>query len=554
MARAPNPRAPRAVIPANVPAIPAVPMAVDVPDVPAPVLPPDDDASVEEEPTYERDPSRPDAPGFRLMSVKMLLEECKVHPTNVSTVRRHLMPNGLSDLLGIKTSVIDDAAKNFARLPGDQAFLLSTYSVHLLHSLTYAVQDRFRFNRPFTFPINKPRYRFMDELERAYKIEEMRKIHQKKDFADFIPEFTLKNEGGWDMWSAGIRNGLGNVYGAAGVPLSYIIRPNVNPEAWSPGPSYSTECWNHIHCPDLHGDYFELDNATVHAFLLRNIKSGSDAYYLLKDDIPAQDGRKAWHTLLERYDSTAANQRRYDICVASWDKLCYKSEAIMTFEKFTQQFHTLLSDFKKCKSPRSDVDIIRFIWNKVQCPILASTKEFLRVGYDSAEDMKVTRLTYDQVLHQLALRVQAKGTTATHRISETTTTRTPPRRYSEDIADKPAKEDLKNGGSKPGGPLYVGRYIGNEWNHLPEEDKAAIRKWRENKTGKASKKKPHGNKTKPDFKKSNEWKAAMRKIASLEAREAARNLEDKKDKTPPTPSPPGNGNAFGGRQGRGSPN
>ena len=112
---------------------------------------------------------------------------------------------------------------------------------------------------------------------------------------------------------------------------------------------------------------------------------------------------------------------------------------------------------------------------------------------------------------------------------------------------------MKNGGSKPGGPLYVGRYIGNEWNHLPEEDKAAIRKWRENKTGKTSKKKPHGNKTKPDFKKSNEWKAAMRKIASLEAREAARNLEDKKDKTPPTPSPPGNGNAFGGRQGRGSP-
>ena len=486
-----------------------------------------------------------------LLTIPKILEVCRVAEAHIPTVKQHLMPNGLKDLEKCTDEDINNAAKSFARLPLDQRFDLSSICIRRLKDLVLAVKDRVRFNRQVGFP-DRENFYLETELSLSYAREETRKAGKK--IGDLLSTHTIKPplsiEAEWDDWSEAIKNALASAYGMKGVPLLYVTRENDEPMPWNDLEEEHTSS-NLISCPSLSGFEYEMDKQKVHAFILKNIASGSEAYHYIKPLIVVNNGRADWKALERRYEGPAMVKKRLDVAERTWNDLNYKSESIQTFESFCQTFYKMIRAFAKAGVPRFEGDIISWLWKHINSPDVNDHKRILQTHYETgALPLSEDRPYHEQILQQIALHIpsSAKAANQQFRLSELKT-----QAWTADASLAPSR-----GAMTSDGKLYVGYYSAKQWldpSMAPHRE--AITSIRKAHNLHQDKKKPlpkhkggaHKGKSKVDFKKSKEYQQLNRKIAALQ----------KALKTPPT-TPQGDsstitdstsGDAFGGRSSRG---
>jgi hypothetical protein len=103
---------------------------------------------------------------------------------------------------------------------------------------------------------------------------------------------------GWDNWQTPFANKMNATLDAAGVPIDYIRRPEVedsdNELFWEDDER------QHYQMP-LEGQNFKHDNKLVYK-LLKAACVDTDAWAWIQKNDPSADGKKAWLALVAHYD------------------------------------------------------------------------------------------------------------------------------------------------------------------------------------------------------------------------------------------------------------
>ena len=87
-----------------------------------------------------------------------------------------------------------------------------------------------------------------------------------------LPKFKSQTQ--WDKFSEELESTLSLIIGASGVPLSYVIHKQEEPD-FDFDMSYDEAV---IQAVALEGDEFRLDARTVHQLIISNVVEDSDAY------------------------------------------------------------------------------------------------------------------------------------------------------------------------------------------------------------------------------------------------------------------------------------
>ena len=337
------------------------------------------------------------------ISVNQILTWCGVANARRAAVIAELMPNGLTDLDYFTTEDIQNAIKGFARNPVQVAdrFNLSAACSKRITQLALWVKDRIRADHDVFFENETTAAMFIREIGAAQTREIVRKVRTKsgETLTSQKIDPPLKTSGGWDAWSDSVQAALGLSYGARGVPLLYIIRPEED-ELFAEENFPNWEARAVTRSPH-EGEDYESDLKTVHVFLLNNISETSDAYAYILPHLTKNDGRLDWTALQERYESDSHIQTKVAEATAVWDGLIYKNERAMSFEAFSRKISLALQAYARAGRPKHEADIVDWLWSHIQCPEMTAIIGGLKATHN---DRRPPR-TYADILGLLAKEV-----------------------------------------------------------------------------------------------------------------------------------------------------
>ena len=333
------------------------------------------------------------------INLNQILTWCGVVNARRAAVTAELMPNGLSDLDYFSTEDIQTAIKGFPRNPVLEAdrFSLSAACTKRITQLALWVKDQIRADVETVFANNYVSNTFLQEIGAAQIRENIRKARIKTGESLTTQKIDppLKTSGGWDAWSDAVKAALGLSYGARGVPLLYIIRPEREQDL---DQEHLTWEENAIARSPHAGEDYKSDLQTVHVFLLNNIPEDSDAYAYIQPHIAKNDGRRDWLALQSRYESPAYTQAKVAEANQMWDKLCYKNERAMSFEVFSRKLSQTLQTFARAGRAKHEEDIVDWLWAHIQCPELSALIGGLKATQNERDEPR----THREILAKLA--------------------------------------------------------------------------------------------------------------------------------------------------------
>ena len=210
----------------------------------------------------------------------------------------------------------------------------------------------------------------------------------------------LEKESQWKDWEEKFTNYCRAHIGAAGVPLSYVIRTEEfdSEDDGRVFPDFISEA---IACAPLAGEYYTADRSTVFNFLV-SFTTGHPSGDWIKDTINHSDGRRSMTALRDHFSGEGNVSR----CLSEADRLKehlhYKSERSMPFETYMTQCQKMHNIYKKEKKEMSEDAKIRFLFKSVVHPDLSAPVAALRVQHTTKGD-----LTYTQCCNHLTTAVSA---------------------------------------------------------------------------------------------------------------------------------------------------
>jgi hypothetical protein len=278
----------------------------------------------------------------------MLLTWSRVANNRRAAVTNELIPGGLGDLSSYTHEEVKEAIKSFrTHTTVAQRFSLSAISTKRIMQLLYWVKDRVRLGQVVEFDDTTDQPQFVMAIEAAEQRDVIRKERKKnaEGLATLKIDPPLKSSAGWESWGDSIKAALTVAYGAKGVPLLYVIRPEAIP-------TFQGNDWEELAinaAPQIGLDY-AADRKTVHLFILNNISEDSDAHAYVQPIILRNDGRRDWTTLNDRYENEATIQARVNHANKTWNMLGYKNERAMTFEAFSKKLTKAIQHFDKAGS------------------------------------------------------------------------------------------------------------------------------------------------------------------------------------------------------------
>lgn len=379
--------------------------------------------------------------------IATLLTWSRVVANRRAAVTNELIPGGLGDLASYTHEEVKEAIKGFrTNTPVNQRFSLSANSSKRIMQLLYWTKDRARLGQAVEFGDATTQAQFVTAIEAAEQREMIRRARKKNadGLATAKIDPPLKSSAGWEGWGDAVKATLTVAYGAKGVPLLYVIRPNNDP-------LLEGDDWEELAinaAPHMGLDY-EADRKTVHLFLINNISKDSDAHAYVQPILLRNDGRRDWTTLNGRYENEATIQARVNQANKTWNMLVYKNERAMTFEAFCKKLTKAIQHFDKAGRPKHDGDVIDWIWNHVQNTELAQHMAALKVG------QSFNARTSRQILQEIAKEIPnlSQGSNFQPRISEI-------QQSSGFTFDGDAPT---NGVHTVDGKLFCGSYSPNRW-------------------------------------------------------------------------------------------
>ena len=344
----------------------------------------------------------------------------------------------------------------------------------LLKALTHWVQDFYRVSSTPTIE-GLDKEAFLSQLHRAINRAEIRTNMNDTTSNDESSPGMLESERQWKQWEEKFVNYCRCRIGANGIPLSYVIRENDDPNTTGEFNDFVTQT---IECAPLSGEYYKADSLTVFNMIV-SFTTGQPSGDWIKSTIRYSNGRRSMQALRNHFAGEGNATRNLSTADRLKESLHYRSERSMTFETFLTQCQKMYNIYDKEGDPMSDEAKVRFLFKRIQNSSLRAAIEALKAQMTSG-----TNITYTMAANHLSTAVSEL-----------------PDFISKNNRNVSAVGTTGNGGSSadiynPDGSIITG-HIPN-WRSLSQADRDIVKAERK-RLGTKGKKNYNGNKNKSSF-------------------------------------------------------
>jgi hypothetical protein len=216
-------------------------------------------------------------------------------------------------------------------------------------------------------------------IEEARERSKMRKhkLADSKELSTAASPGKLKKD--WIQWEEAFTNYLSTILGQNGVPLSYVTRENEEPD-YTEEEEGDFEMLS-IACNPVTGPGFKTDARKVHQLLFGFVQ-GEIAATWLKDNKKKQDGRLDMKALRAHYSGAGHKSLQIKEAETLRRNLLYKNERVLTFEQFLTKMQAMFLGYSDHGEAFLETQKIRMLFEKIQHPLLTTTKSSLQVSYN----------------------------------------------------------------------------------------------------------------------------------------------------------------------------
>jgi hypothetical protein len=266
----------------------------------------------------------------------------------------------------------------------------------------------------------------------------------------------VKRQKDWLVWSGSLTNYLSTILGQDGVPLSYIIRENDEPDYDNEDKAdYDFEQLS-IKCAPLVGVFYKTDAGKVHQ-LIHGFMQGETTKTWIKPKEKRQNGRLDFKALQAHYSGKGNKSVMIKEAEVLRNSFYYKNERAMSFEDFLTNMQAMFIGFEDNDKLLTDAQKIRLLFQKVQSPSLTQVKNALQVSYDLD---KAGEVTYDFLANSMAAEAASLPDHA-------------PNRQASGVDRHPAPGSVPINGIKgANGDIFTGLY--ENFQSLSDDEKQAI--------------------------------------------------------------------------------
>ena len=344
--------------------------------------------------------------------------------TQAQRIAQDVFDGVFTSCMDKKVSELEDDWKTYAQLTIAQGQIrLRPATKKNIKALLQWTRDEIRMGRDpadTAFPVHDAA-----QLIKRYTTHQqwLKKATDKASTA-MPKQFTEQSK--WLDWKGSFINFLRTQPGRDGVPLSYVIRDEVNP----PNPRIPPNAEfldDYVDNAPLVGETFSSDAGEVHTYLVNLISSNAVAENKIMPFIADRNGRRSFQALRDHYEGVGANATAVVSAEEDIDNLFYSGEKKphMWWEEFETRLTVAFATIDKDQGRQVYTDIakLRMLNKKIKADFLEQVKVSIEI---ELAKVPIT-MTYDIALASYRNTVNRKHppnkeVKKTRRINETTST------------------------------------------------------------------------------------------------------------------------------------
>ena len=294
--------------------------------------------------------------------------------------------DGWENIRMLSKDDIDAMAKSFSsRTANNGRIIFGTNRTKWLKAVIHWVQDFYRVSdTPTIVDLNETT--FKAALRTAESRDKIRATLRKNDIPSDASPGPLEREAKWKEWEEKFLNYLRLHLGSSGVPLSYVVRENDNPDITTVHTEFINKT---VACAPLNGEYFDADKLTVFNFIV-SFTTGQPSGDWVKDSIKHSNGRRSMKALRDHFLGEGNATRSLASAEGLRASLHYKNERSMAFETFLTQCQRMFNIFKQEKEEMSEEAKIRFLFKSIQHKELLVAVEALKAQQTTGANLTYT--------------------------------------------------------------------------------------------------------------------------------------------------------------------
>ena len=385
-------------------------------------------------------------------------------------VRERLRAEGFEtfdDLKSMKEKDIRDLADSYTRRTvADGRFIFGVRRIRYLIGIIHWVQDFGRVSgTPSLDEYGGDAGAFRAALDVAFDRAEVRKV--EKEQSDTVSKAAdpgkFKDERKWPEWEPAFVNYTSTILGVTGVPLSYVLRENDQPDFNGTFESFNERA---IACSPLSGPSFQADSRKVHQ-LLKSFLQTETAEQWIKPIAKKQSGRMDMKALRDHYSGEGNTSRRIAVAERIRDTLHYKNERAMQFSAFLDKLQKMFNIFEEENEEISEQAKVRMLLKKVEHPQLQNAVNALRVR------ASMDSTTFTECANHLSAQVsELPDYQASRKVAASNTKTTPLKRIRGGGGAQNSSSRKRNGINMPDGSIWTGYY--SDWESMDKDDKQKV--------------------------------------------------------------------------------
>ena len=432
------------------------------------------------------------------------------------------------DLYSLRSGDISDLAKSFAKRDPNERIVFGLKRTKRLKNLVLWVQDFYRCGEDNPTIEDLDEASFLAALTTTSERYDVRQslIDQADSSGREASPGKFKNEKKWKSWVEALRNYLSTQIGAAGVPLSYVIRERATPD----DDDKETEDFieKTILCAPHTGPQYEADRRKVHQTIWGFVQ-GETAETWIRKNKGKKNGRLDYQDLMDHYNGVGNTNRQVADADNLRDTLHYKSERAFPWESFIRSAEEMFDiyEMETANGFGDDDDKIRWLLPRVQHPELQQTVEAIEA------ENSIRPATYQWAIDLLGAKVGKLPSTVALRARNISA-----------VGTARGGDDIYNAD----GSIKTGYY--ENFKQLSQESQRLVIEERKRLGNKFPSKQKHNNNNKQQHrikqvkKMQRELKKMRRKVAAIKKRQTTSDEEKSDDETDDGDDA---GNQFGGR-------
>ena len=290
--------------------------------------------------------------------------------------------NSLNDFFDITETDIRDMGKSFSkRSPVANCINFGMRRIKWLIAMMHWFQDHQRCSKEPDIAD----FANADAFKEALQVSAQRALLRKNgsDQVDTISKAAdpgkFKDEKKWPDWEPAFVNYLSTIPGVKGIPLSYVVRTNEDPDHET---NFEGDFVAHsITCAPLNNATFRADARKVHQ-LLMNFLAVESAEQWIKNLAPWVNGCLDMEALCNHYGGEGNESQCIATAEKLWEILHYKSERSMPFSTFLDRMQKMFNIFQEEGEELTENAKVRELLKHVQNNQLQDTVKALWVRFD----------------------------------------------------------------------------------------------------------------------------------------------------------------------------